>query len=79
MVPVAVSLQTSLVIPTFWAVLKVGPGLTFALRQAYYDDGDSDQQRLARRYSYSDRSRYYWPQPAVSPYAHASGAQEVVA
>jgi D-tagatose-1,6-bisphosphate aldolase subunit GatZ/KbaZ len=83
-----------------WAVLKVGPGLTFALREALfalaaiedemvgdrsglvnaleaamladpawwegYYDGDPDQQRLARRYSYSDRSRYYWPQPAVS-------------
>jgi len=83
-----------------WAVLKVGPGLTFALREALfalaaiedelvadpsglvdeldaamlaepawwagYYDGDPDQQRLARRYSYSDRSRYYWPRPAVS-------------
>jgi D-tagatose-1,6-bisphosphate aldolase subunit GatZ/KbaZ len=83
-----------------WAVLKVGPGLTFALREALfalaaieeelvrdrsglvneleaamladpawwagYYDGDPDQQRLARRYSYSDRSRYYWPQPAVA-------------
>ncbi|OZM77311.1 D-tagatose-bisphosphate aldolase, class II, non-catalytic subunit [Pseudonocardia sp. MH-G8] len=84
-----------------WAVLKVGPGLTFALREALfalaaiedeligeadrsdlvnaveaamladptwwagYYDGDPDQQRLARRYSYSDRSRYYWPHPAV--------------
>lgn len=83
-----------------WAVLKVGPGLTFALREALfalaaiedelaaepsglvdeleaamladptwwagYYDGDPDQQRLARRYSYSDRSRYYWPQPRVA-------------
>lgn len=85
-----------------WAVLKVGPGLTFALREALfalaaiegelvapadrskvvsaleaamladptwwsgYYDGDQDQQRLARRYSYSDRSRYYWPDPTVS-------------
>lgn len=82
-----------------WAVLKVGPGLTFALREALfalaaiedelagdrsglvdvleaamladpswwagYYDGDPDQQRLARRYSYSDRSRYYWPRPEV--------------
>ena len=81
-------------------MLKVGPGLTFALREALfalaaieeelvrdrsglvneleaamladpawwarYYDGDPDQQRLARRYSYSDRSRYYWPQPAVA-------------
>jgi D-tagatose-1,6-bisphosphate aldolase subunit GatZ/KbaZ len=80
-----------------WAVLKVGPGLTFALREglfalaaiedelvdaadrsnlvdvveqqmlahpewwrAYYK-GDARAQRLARRYSYSDRLRYYWP------------------
>ncbi len=85
-----------------WAVLKVGPGLTFALREALfglaaiedelvaepdrsglgatledamladptwwagYYDGRPDQQRLARRYSYSDRSRYYWPDPAVT-------------
>jgi D-tagatose-1,6-bisphosphate aldolase subunit GatZ/KbaZ len=85
-----------------WAVLKVGPGLTFALREALfalaaiedelvpaadrsrlvdeleaamladptwwagYYDGDADSQRVARRYSYSDRSRYYWPQPAVA-------------
>lgn len=85
-----------------WAVLKVGPGLTFALREALfalaaiedelvadadrsglraaleaamladptwwagYYDGDPHQQRLARRYSYSDRSRYYWPDPAVT-------------
>jgi D-tagatose-1,6-bisphosphate aldolase subunit GatZ/KbaZ len=85
-----------------WAVLKVGPGLTFALREALfalaaiedelvaggdrsrlvdelesamvedpawwagYYDGDPDRQRLARRYSYSDRARYYWPRPAVA-------------
>lgn len=83
-----------------WAILKVGPGLTFALREALfalaaiedelvtdrsdlvntvdaamladptwwagYHHGDPDQQRLERRYSYSDRSRYYWPDPAVS-------------
>ena len=84
-----------------WAVLKVGPGLTFALREALFalsaiekeliarDDqshlrhvveqrmladpsqwegyypGTADEQRLARRYSYSDRMRYYWPDPAV--------------
>ncbi|KAA0085414.1 D-tagatose-bisphosphate aldolase, class II, non-catalytic subunit [Mycolicibacterium sp. P9-64] len=76
-----------------WAILKVGPALTFAMREAlfalahieselvaepsrsnlievierrmlddptywqgYYSDGD----RTARRYSYSDRLRYYW-------------------
>lgn len=84
-----------------WAVLKVGPGLTFALReglfalariedellpaearsnlpevvdrvmrerpeywQGYYP-GTADEQRIARRYSYSDRLRYYWPDPAI--------------
>jgi len=84
-----------------WAVLKVGPGLTFALREALfalaaieaelvpaercsrlpdvldevmvesprwwqgYYHGTPDEQRLARRYSYSDRSRYYWPDERV--------------
>jgi D-tagatose-1,6-bisphosphate aldolase subunit GatZ/KbaZ len=84
-----------------WAVLKVGPGLTFALREALfalaaieeeliapadqshlrevvearmladpgqwqdYYPGDRREQRLARRYSYSDRLRYYWPDPQV--------------
>ncbi|AQT80711.1 D-tagatose-bisphosphate aldolase, class II, non-catalytic subunit [Mycolicibacterium litorale] len=84
-----------------WAILKVGPGLTFALREAlfalarieeelvapdnrsnlvdvverrmvaepgywlgYYDGGPAEQ-RIARRYSYSDRLRYYWADPAV--------------
>lgn len=80
-----------------WAVLKVGPGLTFALREALYGldaiaaelDGDSRslqtamealmlaqpqhwsshypggprEQRLQRHFSYSDRIRYYWPEP----------------
>jgi len=85
-----------------WAVLKVGPGLTFALREALfalaaieeeliaspdqshlpqvverrmlaepsqwqgYYPGSVDEQRLARRYSYSDRLRYYWPDPQIS-------------
>ena len=84
-----------------WAVLKVGPALTFALREALFalariedelvgaeqrsdlaavveaemvadprwwrghHHGDEAQQALARRYSYSDRMRYYWPRPAV--------------
>ena len=86
-----------------WAVLKVGPELTFALRealfalaaieaelvpepaersrlpevveermlaepdqwQAYYP-GDAEEQRIARRYSFSDRIRYYWPDPTIS-------------
>lgn len=84
-----------------WAILKVGPGLTFAMRealfalahiereivarpsrsnlievierrmlaepqqwQAYYT-GDPLVQRTARRYSYSDRLRYYWADPEV--------------
>jgi D-tagatose-1,6-bisphosphate aldolase subunit GatZ/KbaZ len=84
-----------------WAVLKVGPALTFALREAMFalaaieDElvrpsrrsglldvierrmlanpdhwkqhyvGDADTQRLERRYSFSDRIRYYWPDPEV--------------
>jgi D-tagatose-1,6-bisphosphate aldolase subunit GatZ/KbaZ len=84
-----------------WAVLKVGPGLTFALREALfalaaiedqlvaegersrlldvieermlaepatwqrYYEGDSDEQRIARRFSYSDRMRYSLPDPAI--------------
>lgn len=84
-----------------WAVLKVGPALTFALREALfalaaiedelvpstrrsrlvdvldaqmraqptwwqgYYEGDDHQRLLARRYSYSDRSRYYWSDPTV--------------
>jgi D-tagatose-1,6-bisphosphate aldolase subunit GatZ/KbaZ len=79
-----------------WAVLKVGPALTFAMREALfalalieneliprpcrsnlievverrmltnpeywrdYYEGDPLAQRTARRYSYSDRLRYYW-------------------
>jgi D-tagatose-1,6-bisphosphate aldolase subunit GatZ/KbaZ len=85
-----------------WAILKVGPGLTFAMREALfalaeieneivdaadrsnlvdvieqtmlerpeywqgYYDGTPDEQRIARRFSYSDRLRYYWPDPAVA-------------
>ena len=86
-----------------WAVLKVGPALTFAMREAlfalalieteliprpsrsnlievverrmlaepdhwqgYYSDrGDPLAQRTARRYSYSDRLRYYWADDEV--------------
>jgi D-tagatose-1,6-bisphosphate aldolase subunit GatZ/KbaZ len=84
-----------------WAILKVGPALTFAMRealfalafienelvsrpsrsnlvevverrmltapeywQAYYQ-GDPLAQRTARRYSYSDRLRYYWADDEV--------------
>lgn len=84
-----------------FAILKVGPGLTFAMREAIfaldaieaellpseeragaraaldramlqnpahwqkYYPGDEAAQRLARAYSLSDRSRYYWPVPEV--------------
>ena len=88
-----------------FAILKVGPWLTFAFREAIfalaeveeewlaarqgivlsgvrealeramvenpihwkgYYRGDESALRLARKYSYSDRSRYYWPQPEVA-------------
>lgn len=88
-----------------FAILKVGPWLTFAFREATFalaaieqewlgtkkvsalsrvpevleqamlDDashwrayyrGDEEALRFARKYSYSDRSRYYWTQPAVA-------------
>jgi D-tagatose-1,6-bisphosphate aldolase subunit GatZ/KbaZ len=91
-----------------FAILKVGPWLTFAFREAIfaleamerewlglragmalsnvqgileramlenpthwksYYHGNEEQLRLARRFSYSDRVRYYWP--------HASVAQAV--
>jgi D-tagatose-1,6-bisphosphate aldolase subunit GatZ/KbaZ len=91
----------SALVEDHWAVLKVGPGLTFALREALYAlagieeellaperrsdlpevverrmraepswwegyyEGDDEEQRLARRYSYSDRVRYYWPDPSI--------------
>jgi D-tagatose-1,6-bisphosphate aldolase subunit GatZ/KbaZ len=88
-----------------WAILKVGPALTFAMREAlfalaliereliprqsrsnlievierrmlaepehwqgYYSAGsagDPMAQRTARRYSYSDRLRYYWADAEV--------------
>jgi len=83
-----------------FAILKVGPGLTFALREALYGldaiaselggetgrpfeaamervmlenpvhwqahyAGTPEEQRLQRHFSYSDRIRYYWPQPAA--------------
>lgn len=91
------------------AVLKVGPALTFALREALfalehverellsgnpetalsrlgetldsamladpahwrgYYRGTEPALRLARRYSLSDRSRYYWSVPAVQEAVH---------
>ncbi|HET9322081.1 MAG TPA: class II D-tagatose-bisphosphate aldolase, non-catalytic subunit, partial [Bryobacteraceae bacterium] len=87
-----------------FAILKVGPWLTFAFREAVfalgaieqewlgkraqgnvshvpealeqamlrnpvywhpYYQGDEGEQHLARRFSYSDRCRYYWPDPSV--------------
>jgi D-tagatose-1,6-bisphosphate aldolase subunit GatZ/KbaZ len=85
-----------------FAILKVGPGLTFAMREAldaledieaqlveeprrsklgtvleavmlrepdnwlsYYGDSPT-RQALLRRYSYSDRVRYYWAKPEVA-------------
>lgn len=87
-----------------FAILKVGPWLTFAFREAVFGlsyieeellgsdksfnlsnfrqvqeqtmlenpaswenhyHGDSADLALLRKYSYSDRSRYYWQQPAV--------------
>jgi len=83
-----------------FAILKVGPGLTFALREALfalewieeeleiggrshlqatveaamldqpkdwqkYYPGNEEEQRFLRRYSLSDRVRYYWTQPKV--------------
>ena len=84
-----------------FAILKVGPGLTFAFREAVfalaqienelvsadqrsnivqaleavmrkypehwqkYYRGDEAEQAFKRRYSLSDRVRYYWVQPEV--------------
>jgi D-tagatose-1,6-bisphosphate aldolase subunit GatZ/KbaZ len=87
-----------------FAILKVGPWLTFAYREAIfalssierellgrkrgmrlsqvrealefemlrnpaywssYYHGDEDELRFSRAFSFSDRCRYYWPQPSV--------------
>ena len=82
-----------------FAILKVGPALTFAVREAYfalddiaqilvpgtpslkasleqvmlaqpkywqkYYEGSENEQRLSRAYSFSDRCRYYWPEPRM--------------
>ncbi len=87
-----------------FAILKVGPWLTFAFREAVfalsqieketlggrrgirnsrvreclesamlrnsahwagYYRGEEEDVRIARMFSYSDRCRYYWPEPAV--------------
>jgi D-tagatose-1,6-bisphosphate aldolase subunit GatZ/KbaZ len=85
-----------------FAILKVGPGLTFALREAFYGldqianflfprmreetlvatvervlsadpknwdkyyHGSEAEKRIHRHFSYSDRIRYYWPQPVIA-------------
>ncbi|MBP7003510.1 D-tagatose-bisphosphate aldolase, class II, non-catalytic subunit [Amaricoccus sp.] len=85
-----------------FAILKVGPGLTFALREALYGldhiasvlegrlgraelqdameglmlekpghwqkyyHGDAGELLLQRHFSYSDRIRYYWPDPVAA-------------
>ena len=90
-----------------FAILKVGPWLTFALREALYGldaiadvlDGHAPQNRLMqameavmqtspanwakyyhgdatdlfvqRHFSYSDRIRYYWPDPAAAAAVNA--------
>ncbi len=98
------SLALRQMVEDHFAILKVGPWLTFAFREAVfalssierellaqrkgarvsrvrdaleaamlqnpahwrsYYRGSEDQQRLARFYSYSDRCRYYWVDPAV--------------
>lgn len=84
-----------------FAILKVGPGLTFALREAFYGldqiaeflfagkrsetliatvervltadpknwdkyyHGSDAEKHIQRHFSYSDRIRYYWPQPEI--------------
>src|SRR5262249_15955117 len=84
-----------------FAILKVGPGLTYAARESifalsrieqewitnhsifnmqkkveevmlakpqYWDQyylGDDVERAFARKYSFSDRLRYYWPDPVV--------------
>ncbi|MFC1481162.1 D-tagatose-bisphosphate aldolase, class II, non-catalytic subunit [Candidatus Neomarinimicrobiota bacterium] len=92
-----------------FAILKVGPWLTFAMREAVFAldgierelagpnsegslmhlpdvmekvmleqpqhwhkhySGTPEDQRLARKFSYSDRIRYYWPDPAVKDALH---------
>jgi D-tagatose-1,6-bisphosphate aldolase subunit GatZ/KbaZ len=89
-----------------FAILKVGPGLTFALREALYAldhiaaflegrlgvadlqetmeqlmtekpshwqkyyHGTPAELRLQRHFSYSDRIRYYWPDPAAAAAVH---------
>jgi D-tagatose-1,6-bisphosphate aldolase subunit GatZ/KbaZ len=92
-----------------FAILKVGPGLTFALREALYGldaiaaeldaggpklqpamerlmlaqprhwashyPGTADEQRIQRHFSYSDRIRYYWPEPQAQAAVEALNAR----
>jgi D-tagatose-bisphosphate aldolase class II non-catalytic subunit len=100
-----------------FAILKVGPWLTFALRQALYGlshianilapdpsreslpaamesvmlaspdnwqkyyPGTSDEQRVQRHFSFSDRIRYYWPTPdarrATQTLLHVLGEKDI--
>ncbi|AXC12634.1 Tagatose-6-phosphate kinase AgaZ [Acidisarcina polymorpha] len=96
-----------------FAILKVGPALTFAMREAlfalaaieaelhpsaitlYLPDivekamlrspgawqshylGSEDEVRLLRRFSYSDRLRYYWADPAIEQAVEALMARLV--
>lgn len=89
----------SALVRTGFGILKVGPGLTFALREVLYAldaiasvlapgaratslpqameatmlaepgnwlsyyDGDAGERHVLRHFSYSDRIRYYWPEP----------------
>ncbi|PPC78730.1 D-tagatose-bisphosphate aldolase, class II, non-catalytic subunit [Pokkaliibacter plantistimulans] len=106
----------SLVMDGF-AILKVGPGLTFKMREALYGldaiarelyprtyatslqaamegvmlyspnnweryyEGDDEERKIQRHFSYSDRIRYYWPdqgaQTAVSKLLGILGEDEL--
>jgi len=93
--------QLAELVEDHWAILKVGPGLTFAMREALfalariedelvprtkrsdlikvidrqmlahpeywerYYAGSAPEQQIARRFSYSDRMRYYWPDAEI--------------
>ena len=97
-----------------FAILKVGPWLTFAYREAIfalsnieremlghkrevrssqvrealesemlrnpaywrsYYRGDDNELRISRAFSFSDRCRYYWPQPSVQEEVNTPAAQ----
>ena len=99
--------ELSNLVDDHFAILKVGPGLTYAAREALfalsyieqewitdrplsnlrqvldermlehpenwakYYPGSDEEQAFARKYSFSDRSRYYWADPEID----RSGAQ----